>query len=155
VSQDDHLKRQAWDYFALHAQQRLTTLNFFVVLATALTATAVTSFDNDFRFPLLRLPAGLMLAVLSVAFWRLDLRNRDLIKAAEAALRQFEVDAAPEAKAGLQAKFLFCSEHEAYKRRREMMRWWQKVVPRSYSDVFNLLFALFFIAGVVMATFAA
>ena len=90
MSRDDYLRRQAWDYFALHAQQRLTTVNFYLVMATALTAGAVASFDESFRFPGLRLPTGLLLSLLSFAFWRLDFRNRELIKAAEAALRSFE-----------------------------------------------------------------
>ena len=71
-----YLRQQAWDYFALHAQQRLTTVNFYLVVATTLTAAAVASFQEDFGFPGLRLPAGLLLALLSFAFWRLDLRNR-------------------------------------------------------------------------------
>ena len=40
MSRDDYLHQQAWNYFALHAQQRLTTVNFYLVLATALTAAA-------------------------------------------------------------------------------------------------------------------
>ena len=75
MSRDDYLRRQAWDYFALHAQQRLTTVNFYLVMATALTAGAVASFDESFRFPGLRLPTGLLLSLLSFAFWRLDFRN--------------------------------------------------------------------------------
>jgi hypothetical protein len=41
---DDPLRKQAWDYVALHAQQRLTTLNFYIVLSSALTAAIVASF---------------------------------------------------------------------------------------------------------------
>ena len=33
MSRDDYLHQQAWDYFALHAQQRLTTVNFYLVVA--------------------------------------------------------------------------------------------------------------------------
>ena len=75
MSRDDYLHQQAWDYFALHAQQRLTTVNFYLVVATALTAAAVALFGENFRFPGLRMPAGLLLSLLSFAFWRLDIRN--------------------------------------------------------------------------------
>ena len=90
MSRNDDLRQQAWDYFALHAQQRLTTIKFYLVIATTLTAAAVASFGENFQFPGLRLLAGFLLSLLSYAFWRLDFRNRELIKAAEAALRSFE-----------------------------------------------------------------
>ncbi len=65
MSRDDYLHQQAWNYFALHAQQRLTTVNFYLVLATALTAAAVASFGENFQFPGVRLAAGLLLSLLS------------------------------------------------------------------------------------------
>ena len=68
MSRDDHLQQQAWNYFALHAQQRLTTVNFYLVVATALTAAAVASFGDNFEFPGVRLAAGLLLSLLSFAF---------------------------------------------------------------------------------------
>ena len=69
MSRDDYLHQQAWNYFALHAQQRLTTVNFYLVLATALTAAAVASFGENFQFSGMRLAAGLLLSLLSFAFW--------------------------------------------------------------------------------------
>ena len=76
MTHDEYLKQQAWNYFALHAQQRLTTVNFYLVVATTLTAAAVASFGENFGFPGLRLPTGLLLSLLSFVFWRLDFRNR-------------------------------------------------------------------------------
>ena len=75
MSRDDYLHQQAWNYFALHAQQRLTTVNFYLVVATALTAAAVASFGENFEFPRVRLAAGLLLSLLSFAFWRLDFKE--------------------------------------------------------------------------------
>ena len=46
MSRNDGLRQQAWDYFALHAQQRLTTIKFYLVIATTLTAAAVASFGK-------------------------------------------------------------------------------------------------------------
>jgi hypothetical protein len=149
---DDPLRKQAWDYFALHAQQRLTTLNFYVVLSSALTAAIVASFQKDFKFPLLRGVAGFLLAVFSYAFWRLDVRNRWFIKRAEAALSAFELGHRQDdwSSPHLPVEFLFSDERRHEKRRNDSkgtVR--QLLVPQSYSDVFNMLFWLFGVAGFI------
>ena len=151
-SADDPLRQQAWAYFALHAQQRLTTLNFYLLLASALTAATVASLQNNFRFPLLRVPAGLMLALLSFVFWRLDLRNRWLIKHAEAALTAFELGHQPDnGNRELPPEYLFANEQRDAKRRHERKRWWSRLWPHSYSEAFEMLFLSFFITGVASA----
>jgi len=87
---EEPLRKQAWDYFQLHAAQRLTTFNFYLVACSAIAAGEVASFHKDFNFPALRIVLGCLLIVLSFVFWRLDERNRLLIKNAEAALKFFE-----------------------------------------------------------------
>lgn len=149
---DNPLRKQAWDYFALHAQQRLTTLNFYIVLSSALTAAIVASFQKEFQFPLLRGVAGLLMAVFSYAFWRLDLRNRWFVKRAEAALSAFELGHQHDdwSSRHLPVEFLFSDErrHERQRTQRTS-RSRRLLVPQSYSDTFNMLFFLFGLAGSV------
>ena len=155
MSRDDYLRRQAWDYFALHAQQRLTTVNFYLVVATALTAGAVASFDESFRFPGLRFPTGLLLSLLSFAFWRLDFRNRELIKAAEAALRSFEAsDRVDGGNGEPPVEWLFTREYRQSEKHKGAIGWTNCVTLRTYSHVFNVLFGSFLAAGLLIAVLA-
>ena len=155
MSRDDYLQQQAWNYFALHAQQRLTTVNFYLVVATTLTAAAVASFAENFGFPGLRLPAGLLLSLLSFAFWRLDFRNRELIKAAEVALRSLEASGRIEdGNGGPPVEWLFTREHRQSEERKGATRWTGYVVPHTYSHVFNVLFCSFLLTGFLIAVLA-
>lgn len=149
------LRQQAWSYFALHAQQRLTTLNFYLVLASALTAATVASFQNNFAFPLLRVPAGVLLALLSFIFWRLDVRNRSLIQEAEAALCSFELGGKTDDwSSDLPPECLFSRERRDAKRRKDRRSrspQWAWLWPETYSEAFALLFFAFFWMGLISA----
>jgi uncharacterized protein (UPF0254 family) len=63
------------------------TLNFHLLFASVIFAGTVASFQKELQFPVLRLPAGVLLCLRSFAFWRLDTRNRRLINAAESTRR--------------------------------------------------------------------
>lgn len=80
------IHKQAWDYFQLHSTQRLTTFNFYLVIASVLTAGLVSTFQKDFIFPIAGMALGGLLSFFSFIFWVLDRRNSQLIKNAEAAL---------------------------------------------------------------------
>jgi len=123
----------------------------FLLLASAITAATVASFQLDFQFSWLRVPAAALLSLLSVAFWRLDRRNRHLIKAAEAALRWIEMDGKPDDwTCELRPDFLFVRDHrEAVRRKgRRMSR--QESWSHTCSEVFELLFAAFFLVGLLL-----
>ena len=156
MNRDDYLRQQAWDYFALHAQQRLTTVRFYLVVAAALTAAAIASFGENFHIPCLGLAAGLLLSLLSYAFWRLDLRNRELIKAAEAVLRSFEAtDQADDPMQEPPIQWLFTREYRESEKRRREAKWVSRVILRSYSHVFNVVYGSFFSIGLLVAVLAA
>jgi hypothetical protein len=88
-AKEQMFRNYAWAYFAFHADQRMKTFNFFLVgsgiLATAI-ATLVRAGDN----PLWVSPLGLLLTCLSLIFWKLDRRNRVLVKNGEAALKYLD-----------------------------------------------------------------
>jgi hypothetical protein len=79
----------AWNYFAIHAEQRLKTFHFYLLVCAAIVAGGAAILrDKE-----LRSIAGflyLFLAVLSFIFWKLDVRNRELVKNGEAAIKHLE-----------------------------------------------------------------
>jgi hypothetical protein len=87
---EEHLRQQAWNYFQMHAAQRLTTFNFYLALSTALTAAIFVTFQEDYQVPSVGMILSLLLVLFSFVFWKLDSRNRELISFAEEALRYFE-----------------------------------------------------------------
>jgi uncharacterized membrane protein len=80
----------AWNYFTLHANQRMSVFNFYLVLVGLLTAGMVKTFEKDFPLPILGSVLGLLLAFVSIVFWRLDKRTGFLINRAENALMVIE-----------------------------------------------------------------
>ena len=74
----------------MHAAQRLTTFNYYIVISSVITTGMFASSQKD--YPLIGASGflGLVLILLSFIFWKLDLRNRELIGHGEAALKFFE-----------------------------------------------------------------
>lgn len=80
------LREYAWNYFSLHAEQRLKTFHFFVILSTVITG-AVLTIIKDFKNVEYAAPLAFLLPIFSFVFWKLDLRNKELIKHGENALK--------------------------------------------------------------------
>lgn len=85
------LREYAWDYFALHADQRIKTFNFFVVFATLLAGGIVGLIKDkgDIRWISL---LGFLLFFLSLVFWALDRRNRSLVRNGEEAIKWLDAE---------------------------------------------------------------
>ena len=79
----------AWSYFSFHADQRMKTFNFFLIVA-GLLASGIVSLIHESSPPWLVSPFGLALTVLCVLFWKLDERNRVLIENGEVALKYLD-----------------------------------------------------------------
>jgi len=77
-------REHAWNWFALHATQRMQAFNFFVVATAFLIAAYASLLDKEPA-------AAAVLATIGawLAFWfnRLDARSRQLVEAGEDALR--------------------------------------------------------------------
>ena len=88
--QDAETKAQtyAWNWFALHAGQRLQLVNFWLV-AVAFLASAYVQARSD-HMASIAFGVSVTGVVSSVAFVRLDVRTRQLVQVAENALRYFE-----------------------------------------------------------------
>ncbi len=84
------LLRYSWDYFHVHADQRMSVFNFFVALAVLMTGGLVGTFHKDFGMPALGIVLGLGLGFVSFVFWKLDQRVKFLLKNVEASLAELE-----------------------------------------------------------------
>lgn len=76
----------AWNYFALHADQRMKLFNFFLILAGLILGafSAVRGMAPSTKL-ILFLP--LLMTLSALIFWRLDERTRSLVTRGEEALR--------------------------------------------------------------------
>jgi hypothetical protein len=82
-------RNYAWAYFAYHADQRMKTFNFFLI-AAGLLAGGITTLLRDGGDPRWVCPLGVVLTLLSLVFWKLDHRNRRLVRNAEAAIKHLD-----------------------------------------------------------------
>jgi hypothetical protein len=98
---DREAREYAWNWFALHAGQRLQLVNFWLVAVAFLAAAFVQSQISHAR----PVAAGVAAvgAVSSIAFQRLDVRTRQLTTVAEDALREFEAEWIAQGATGLAA----------------------------------------------------
>ena len=81
----------AWSYFQLHAQQRLTAFNFYIVLSSVLTAGLFAALQKD-DIGLVPAAIGFLLGIISFVFAKLDGRNKQLTRNGERALRSLQQD---------------------------------------------------------------
>ena len=81
------LREHAWNWFSMHAQQRMQTLNFFLIAMAFLGSAYGTSIAKT---PGVAGGVAVTGLVLSVIFNRLDHRNRELVKLGESALQTVE-----------------------------------------------------------------
>jgi hypothetical protein len=153
---NEALRKQAWDYFQMHSTQRLTTFNFYIVISSVVATALFSTFQKDYKVPVLGIPLGLLLVLFSFIFWKLDLRNRQLIKGAEAALKYFESTAAlKDNEDEPHVAKLF--QHEEYatlmRKADNSMNPWKSYY--SYSNSFNRIFVGFAIVGLIGAVVAS
>jgi hypothetical protein len=153
---DETLRKQAWDYFQMHSSQRLATFNFYIVISSVITTALFSTFQKDYKVPLLSITLGLLLSFFSFIFWKLDSRNKQLIKGAEAALRYFESTSEIKDSDNVpHVAKIFLQEDWATNQRKET----RSILPwkshYSYSKSFNKVFLAFTIIGLIGATLSA
>ena len=147
---DETLRKQAWDYFQMHSGQRLTTFNFYIVISSVITTAFFATLQKEYQVPQLGIALGFLLVFFSFVFWRVDIRNRQLIKGAESALKFFErtseledTNSEPHI-----AKIFLREEYETrLKRGNISLGLLEK--HYSYSDSFNMVFLAFGAIGVL------
>jgi hypothetical protein len=83
------MRDYAWKYFSLHADQRIKTFNFYLVLATFAVGGMLTVIKDTGHAWVVAVIAFL-LGFLSFVFYKLDCRNKQLVRHGEAALKRLE-----------------------------------------------------------------
>lgn len=148
----NELREHAWKYFALHSDQRLRTFNFFLILAAVVLGGLLT-YLKDANIPQFAAVGGFLLTFMSFIFWKLDCRNRELIRHSENALKTIEADL-PEGMVADALK-LFSQEERATNQLKAAQRlswhpmtWWR--VHYSYSACFGLVFLCFALLGLAI-----
>jgi hypothetical protein len=88
MTEDKTAEETALEYgfkwFEFHAQQRITSFNFYLVIYSGLAAAV--SFSLKEKLQLGSILISLMMIGVSILFWQLDVRNRQLIKIGESIL---------------------------------------------------------------------
>lgn len=93
-SHDEKALAHAWAYFELHAAQRITVFNYFVVFSGILATGLAATLQAAPRLASVGVALGLLLTLLSYLFWQLDRRTAFLVKHAEEAIATLEPDGA-------------------------------------------------------------
>jgi len=154
AEQIKRLEDRAWQAFVAHAGQRLTTFNFYIILSSLLVTGMAATFQRDFRLPYLGSVVGALLAFVSYLFWRLDKRNRELIKLSESALKHFEAAIPPvdRSQPYHPAAFFLRDEYETMGKKAASKWYWRR--HHSYANIFNRVYLIFALAGLVGAVLA-
>lgn len=140
------LRKQAWDYFATHASQRMSIFNFYIALSSVTATTYAAAWRSESNLESARGLLAFLLCLFAFVFWKLDQRNKALIKNAERALKYFEHSDPDDAIAKVFAQ----EERETDARRAEIVGWRRLQVwnwSMSYSHCFNFVYAIFFAIG--------
>ncbi len=145
---DGDLRKQAWDFFQMQAGQRLTTFNFYIALSSLITTGLAASFNPALCLPSLGIVFGVLLLLFSFIFWKLDHRNRDLIKGAEASLKYYESKSSlkdDKGKPHIAKRFTREDYDTNEKKKQSSWRFWRN--HYSYSTCFSAVFMVFGIVG--------
>lgn len=137
------MRDYSWKYFSFHADQRTKTFNFFLIISGGLIAGFIAKIGNqDFVAAIL----GFLLCFMAFVFGRLEGRNRQLVKNAEAALKYLEnLQCLNDGKSEPHALNLFIKDDFITSRLGKGFLW--SIAPFSYSRVFSFVFWAFGILG--------
>jgi len=144
--QDPFLRKQAWDYFSTHASQRMSIFNFYIALSSVTATTYAASWKTDSNLQPARWLLSFLLCLFAFVFWKLDQRNKALIRNAERALKYFENTDAEE----ISAKVFSQEEIETDLKRSSLVGWRRLQIwnwTLSYSRCFSFVYLVFAAVG--------
>lgn len=150
------LRTYAWNYFSLHATQRLTTFNFYLIISTLLLAGLAAAYKQEYGSRAITMVVGLLIAIVSVVFYKLDIRNRMLISNAERALRYLDDRMGLEDNGEVphELKLVARDDYDARlaeETQKGKCTFWPSQLHLPYSRCFNLLFFTFGAVGLTSA----
>lgn len=137
-----------WKYFALHADQRLKTFNFFVVVAAAIIAGYLNLATKD-NPPPWASALPFLLSLTSYSFWKLDVRTKLMIKGAESGLKLLDAQSnLPPGDAFLALRVFELDD--TLRKTSPLHRSGFLNGQLSYSKCFNLMFIAFGLLGLLI-----
>jgi hypothetical protein len=147
------LQKQAWDFFAIVAAQRLTVINFYIAIATVLAGGQVALLQSA-QYAKAAGALGVLLITISFVFWKWDKRSSDLIKLAEETIRHYErrteTSDADDADGSLTR--LFAREHRFTSSKKAQAHPFNPYF--TYRICLNCLYGLFSVIGIAVTIFA-
>jgi hypothetical protein len=153
---EEDLRKQAWDFFQVQAAQRLTTFNFYIALSSLMSGGLALSLKPDTASPFLTAIIGGLITILSLVFWKLDERNRHLIKSAEETLKFFEQETPyrdePTGRPHVAKRFLREAFDTEERKKGRSLKFWQN--DYSYADCFRAVFLAFALVGTTSFVYA-
>jgi len=146
------LRTYAWNYFSLHATQRLTTFNFYLVISTLLTGGLASAIKQEYGNLWIAVVVGLLMGIFSIVFHKLDVRNRELVKNAERALRSLDDQMGLEDKGGIPNELKLVArddyEVEDAEKKQKKNGFWPSQLHLRYLHCFNYVFLTFGAVGI-------
>lgn len=143
-------REYAWNYFKVHAQQRMSLFNFFVVFSSIVTTCLIGTFQERIQAHLVGAGLGVLVVFVSFVFWKLDKRVGFLIKHAEIALKWIEEKFPPEncdSKTHIMQLFMLEETRTESERSAPWYAPWRRHL--TYSSCFGLAFLAFGLIGLV------
>lgn len=143
LSENDFLEI-LWQYFSLHASQRIQMLNFYIVLETFLLTAWLTLLQVDAGFSFPRIIIGFALILFSTVFYVLDVRTKSMIKLCEESLCQVEKKHIKQ----FGKKYMIFSlerENTAEERKKSKLKKWFL----SYSKLLRVIYVFFALTGIL------
>lgn len=147
------LSEYAWKYFHIHAEQRLKTFHFFIILATVVVGAFLTVAQHG---ELIVYAAALayMLSFFTFIFWKLDVRNKELIKHGEAALVSLEKMMKAQCGDEMPPEvMLFVLERLKTEEKKRFPAMPLLTAHMSYSDCFNTVFMVVGAGSYILGSF--
>jgi hypothetical protein len=93
-SPEEEYRSYVWKYFKLHANQRIVLFRFYIIFfslyALASAHLLITFHREPIREELISITLGIFFILITLIFWFLDTRNRNLIHHAEDYFRDHE-----------------------------------------------------------------
>jgi len=140
-----------WKYFALHADQRLKTFNFYLIVAAIFISGYLNLIAKTEHYTWSCI-IPFFLSITSFIFWKLDLRTKNMIKQAEHGLKYLDENSGLPELNGNEChplKIFFCDDHATEERRRfpcvSLLE-----CELSYSNCFNTIFSIFGFTGAII-----
>lgn len=148
TTKEDVFREYAWNYFELHAQQRLQAFEFFITLATATLAGFVTLIQVGQSHKWLSI-IGFGLSFISFVFWKLEVRTRALVKNAEAALNYLDAQHGLADIEGVPHPLRMFARDEHFTK--QTSKWPLVSGHLSYARCFRWVFIAFALLGLILA----